>query len=356
MSSRCGGCGGRLVPAMRRCRRCGAAVDHERAFAVVTLARPPAPYASGDRVAQRYLVVENHGAGPLGTVYRARTESGRAVALKILAPDLLTTREERELFVAELGKLAGREMPHVALPLDVGVCAHDLVFIVAPWVFGASLRTILRAYHAADRRLDADQALGILQGVALALRELHTTAAHGAVYPENVHVTADAIVLTDPALAATLPPSRLARVVEHFPDVVPYLAPEVRAGKRANAGADLHGLGALASELLAGDPSRARTGKLSLPALGPEIEGALRALVSAQVAKRAGALPQLLERLSRAVGQGSLPMYAPLPLPLDEQRTRRIVARDVAGTGRFTPSRGGLSRLRVPVRKGRAGG
>lgn len=324
MSNRCTACNARIAPTTRRCRRCGARVELvEASRDAVTLARPPLPYASGDKVGGRYAVIENHGAGPLGTTYRAQSDDGRAVAVKVLSNELAPTAEAREALVEEMRTMVGREMPHVMLPIDVGVDPAGVVFVVSPWVHGASLRSVLRAYRAAEKLLDPDQALALLQGAATALRELHTTGSHGAVYPESVHLTSDAVVLADPSLAAKLPTGVFAKYLESWPDVLAYIAPEIRAGKASSAGADLHGLGALASELLTGDSLRSRSPNFSLPSLGSEVEEALRALVSRRPAERAAALPMLLERLSRRAGAPSLPRYGQLPQPLGEERTQK---------------------------------
>ncbi|MFO0601984.1 MAG: inactive serine/threonine-protein kinase VRK3 [Polyangiales bacterium] len=337
--ARCPSCGAAVGPGARRCLRCGAAVVRAEGIDLVTFARPAAPYASGDRVAGRYEVIEAYGAGPLGTTYRARDRDGRAVAVKVLPHALLPTVDARDGFVASFRHLCGRAFERVAMPTDVGIDAGAVVFVVSPWVFGASLRRILRAYRAAERRLEPDQGLGVLQGVAAALRELHTVSSHGAVYPENVQVTANSVVLTDAALAAAVPPARLAEHLARFADVLPYLAPEVRAGKRTSAGADLHGVGVLASELLYGDPVATSATGVVLPATAPELEEALRALVSAQAPTRAGALPLALERLLRFAGPASLPPYAPLPSPSakSEARTRKLRSMAVQGPPPIPP-------------------
>lgn len=311
---------------MKRCLRCGAPLKGEATREEVTLAKPPAPYASGDRVGEKYLVLENFGAGPLGTTYRARDPDGRTVALKVVAPGLFADEGERQRFLEGYGQLKGRQFERSSAPIDMGIDEGGVLYVVSRWVYGASLRRILRAWKAADRKLERDQVLGVLQGCAAALRELHTVSSHGAVYPENIHVTVDSVVLTDPGLAAAVVPARFAGHLERFPEVLPFVAPEVRAAKRSNAGADLHGLGALASELLFGDPAQTANPAFSAADLGDDVAEALRGLVALQPARRAGALPQLLERLARVAGEASLPPYAPLPRPaaMTDARTRRV--------------------------------
>lgn len=325
---------------MRRCLRCGLDLADESALEVVTIARPAAPYASGDRVANRYLVLEAYGTGPLGTCYKARDEAGNAVAVKVLAQSLLPTSPERDAFVASIAQLKGRSLRRVALPIDAGIDAGATVFVVSRWVFGASLRRVLRAYRAAEKKLDVDQALGVLSGIAAALRELHTISPHGALYPESVQITADAVELTDAAIAAALPPARFAAHMSRHPEVFVYLAPEVRAGKRCNAGADLFSLGALASELLFHEPTATSLAGSKLPDTSPDLEEALRALVSVQPTRRAGALPLVIERLTRAAGSPSLPSYAvlPQPAPAGEARTRRIRSAGTAAPEAIGPA------------------
>ena len=293
---------------MRRCLRCGAVLPKPGALTIETLARPAAPYASGDRVVGRYRILEAHGSGPLGTTYRAHDPTGRTMAVKVLPPALFPGDTERREFVERYGALCGRTLPGAALPLEVGV-DNEVVFVASTWVYGASLRSIVRAYRAADRRLERDQVLGVLRGVYEGLRSLHAMTTHGAVYPENVSVTSDAVVLLDPGLAAALPPRRFVERVERAPEVWPYIAPELRVGKRANAGADLFALGALASELLTGDPARSSSPDFTAADLGTALEGAMRAAVSAQASRRVSAdrgrsVAAALRAAAVAVGDG----------------------------------------------------
>ncbi|MDO9019443.1 MAG: protein kinase [Myxococcales bacterium] len=333
---RCPQCQSRVTPSMRRCLRCGAALPKAAGLTIETLARPAAPYASGDRVVGRYRILEAHGSGPLGTTYRAHDPTGRTMAVKVLPAALFPGDTERREFVERYGQLCGRTLPNASLPVEVGV-DNDVIFVASTWVYGASLRSIVRAYRAADRRLERDQVLGVLRGVSDALRALHSMTTHGAVYPENVSVTADAVVLLDPGLAAALPPRRYVERVERAPEVWPYIAPELRVGKRANPGADLFALGALASELLTGDPARSASADFTAPDLGAALESALRAAVSAQASRRVSALPELLAGLAQIAGEASLPPYAPLPSPSEmvDARTRRVVLR---GPGAIRPT------------------
>lgn len=314
---------------MRRCLRCGAQL--ERAAAgdeVVVIARPPVMYAAGDRVGGRYAVLEAHGAGPLGTAYRARDLEGRMVAVKFVPRALYPEDSERDALRDALRAMVGRTIERVSSPVDVDVDGEGLLYVVSRWAHGVSLRTLLRAYRAAERALQPDQLFGVLQGVAAALRELQRASSHGALYPENIVVTADTVMLVDPGLGASVSARRFAQHLQHYPDVFPYLAPEVRAGKRANAGADLYSMGSLASELLYGDAQAALSPHFTAGEFGVDVADLIRQLLSPQVNHRAAALPQLLDRLGHLAGEASLPPYSPLPppSPMVDARTRRVQA------------------------------
>lgn len=286
---------------------------------VVTLAAPPLQLASGDRVAGRYTIVEHYGSGPLGHTYRARCDEGKWVAVKIVARELVPTATEQLHLVAEVQKLVGREVSQVAVPLEAGV-EGSVAYVVSPWVAGKSLRRVLGAYRDADKSMPLDEIRGVLEGVVQALRQLHTWGAHGALYPESVQIARDGrVVLTDAGIAGSVSRGRLVDHFERFPDVMPYLSPELRGGKRPSAGSDLYALGALASELLVGDPAAAAMGiarpVLAARGLPAEIDTALQGLVALEISRRAAALPLLLGGLARCIRDRSVPASSALPPP-----------------------------------------
>jgi serine/threonine protein kinase len=315
----CSQCHAPIAADARVCPYCFADVPR-LATDEVTFAQ--APYASGERLDGRYTIVQGFGSGPLGTTYQARTDDDRPVAIRVLPHALLPTPPEREAFVAGLLEFRGRPSPRVAAAIHAGFLEEcRCAYYVSPWVVGASLRRILRAHHAARRPLTPAQVRGILQGVVQAMREVHAVAPHGAIYPESLEVTADAVVLTDPGVVPLFPPERLARHFIQFPDVLPYLSTEVLAGRRPNLGADLYAFGSLASELLTGDASRACGSGFHVPGAPPAVEQAVRELVGLKVTRRAGAVERLLEGLAHWTPEAVLPAFAPLPAPVTLDRT-----------------------------------
>lgn len=282
---------------------------------VVTYAKPPLLLASGDSVAGLYRIEEHYGAGPLGHTFRAFDATGGRVAVKIVSHQLVPTIAERQSMVAEVQKLVGQNFSRVATPVDAGI-ENGAVYVVSPWVNGRSLRRVLGAYRDAGRVTPPEEILGIIEGVVLALRQLHTVAAHGALYPESVQISKEGtVVLTDAGIAGGVARARLIDHYEGYPDVMPYLSPEIRGGKHSSAGSDLYSVGALASELLTGDPGAAAAGIAGpmMPGYPKEIDAALQGLVALKSARRAAALPALVSGLASVIASKSVPLTSALP-------------------------------------------
>ena len=69
----------------------------------------------------RYRVIEQLGAGGMGIVYRAHDEKlDRVVAVKVVTPGVLTSRDARDRFRREALALAKLNHPHIAAVYDVG--------------------------------------------------------------------------------------------------------------------------------------------------------------------------------------------------------------------------------------------
>lgn len=294
----------------------------------LTLAEPPVPLASGDKIAGRYTIVELYGAGPLGYAFRAIDRDERPVAVKVLHPSLVPTERERHAALGELEKLTVHTMRGIALPTDVGTTetTSQFAYVVSPWMQGRSLRRVLGAFRDAGIELPASDVHGILTGVVDALRELHASFVHGAVYPESVQITTDSrVVLTDAAIVGTIARARWLEHLEYFPDVQPYVSPELLRGRPMTASSDLWAVGALASELLTGHPASVREG-IAPAMLGSwphSVGDALANMVAAKVGMRATALPVLLREIAKAIPAKTLPRTGNLP----EQRARTELIR-----------------------------
>jgi serine/threonine protein kinase len=292
----------------------------------LTLAAPAVPLASGDVVAGRYTIVELYGAGPLGYAFRGTDRDGRSVAVKVLHPSLVPTERERIAALTELEKLAGKSLRFTALPTDAGTSGR-FAYVVSPWMVGRSLRRVLGAFRDAGLELPASDVHGVLRGTVDALRELHSNFVHGAVYPESIQITADArVVLTDAGIVGAVGRARWLEQLEYFPDVGPYVSPELLRGKTMTASSDLWAVGALASELLTGHAASVREG-IAPAMLGiwpRSVSSALADMVAAKVGMRASAMPVLLDEIAKAIPAKTLPRTG--NLPLQRARTEMVAA------------------------------
>jgi eukaryotic-like serine/threonine-protein kinase len=133
----------------------------------------------------RYSIVEPLGAGGMGAVYRARDEKlERTVAIKMLAPGVLTGEDARRHFRREALALAKLNHPRIAAVYDVGE-QDGADFIVMELVAGESLAAKLRA-----GALPVKEATAIALQVAEALEEAHEQRViHRDLKPANVMIT-----------------------------------------------------------------------------------------------------------------------------------------------------------------------
>jgi serine/threonine protein kinase len=109
------------------------------------------------------------GRGGMGVVYLAdQIALGRAVALKILAPELAEDERFRARFLSESRLAASIEHPHIVPIYDAGE-AGGMLYIAMRYVEGADLRTVVRREGA----LEAQRAIAIVDQVAGALDAAH---------------------------------------------------------------------------------------------------------------------------------------------------------------------------------------
>ena len=98
-----------------------------------------------DRVLGGFRVEALVGRGGMGVVYRATQLSlDRAVALKVVAPELAADERFRERFVREARLAASLEHPHL-LPVYEAGEEDGVVFLAMQLVEGASLADCWRA-------------------------------------------------------------------------------------------------------------------------------------------------------------------------------------------------------------------
>ena len=288
------------------------------------------------------------GRGGMGVVYHARDERlKRAVAVKVLPPELAFREEIRIRFLREAETAARLSHPHIVPIHSVGEGPDGLVYFVMAYVDGESLAARLKRRE----RLPPEEARRILMETADALGAGHALGIiHRDVKPDNILLEGSRgrTVLTDfgiaKALTSTTGPGTLTAtgVAIGTPH---YMSPEQAAGDREIDGrSDIYSLGVVGYQMLAGElPFSAPTvpGLLlkqiteqapNLKDRSPTCPDDLAACVMRSLEKEPEARWPTADALRRALESRSAPPYRP----------RRPSS--VAGTGRGgLGGRGGLA-------------
>jgi len=205
---------------------------------------------------QSYRIERELSGGGMSRVFVAHdTRLARDVVVKVLSPDLAagvnSERFHREILVA-----AQLQHPHIVPVLAAGE-TDGLPYFTMPYVAGESLRRRLDG----GKPIPVHDAVAVLRDVARALAYAHE---HGVVHrdikPDNVLIAGGAAAVTDFGIAKALSSSRtfggenLTRVGNSL-GTPAYMAPEqVAADPNADHRIDIYSFGAMAYELLTGEP------------------------------------------------------------------------------------------------------
>lgn len=209
--------------------------------------------APGTRVAG-YRLVEPLGAGGMAVVYQALDERlGRAVALKLLAPELAADQEFRRRFTAESRAAAAVDHPHIIPVYEAGQ-ADRALFIAMRLVTGGDLRQVL----AREGPLPSERAAQFLSPVASALDAAHRAGlVHRDIKPANILVDAqpdrpDHVYLSDFGISKGSASSARLTGTGQYLGTPEYTSPEQAGGQIVDGRADQYALACVAWHLLTG--------------------------------------------------------------------------------------------------------
>jgi serine/threonine protein kinase len=200
----------------------------------------------------RYEVVREIGRGGNARIFLARDPSGRAVALKILHPELLVS-VAADRFLREIQIASRLDNPHIAKILDSGE-REWLVYYVMSFVEGATLR----------ERMDSLRCLPIPETLRIAcdlLDALHHAHGHGIIHrdvkPANIVLSGQGAVLLDFGIARAVVASGTDQLTRSGIAVgtSTYMSPEqITALAGIDHRSDLYSVGCVLFECLAGQP------------------------------------------------------------------------------------------------------
>ncbi|WP_248959555.1 serine/threonine-protein kinase [Sphaerisporangium perillae] len=224
------------------------------------------PPLIGAQVAD-YLVEAVVGRGGMATVYRARDRRlGRAVALKVLAPQLSQDQRFRDRFVRESRLVAAVDHPNI-IPIYEAGASGDLLFIAMRYVEGSDLRKLIQG----SGPLPVARAYRLFSQIASALDAAHQQGlVHRDVKPANILVAdgsdrdPEHVYLTDFGLTKSTYSEAGLTSHGHFMGTPRYVAPEQIRGLPVDGRSDLYAFACVVYEALSGLPPFQRDTELAL--------------------------------------------------------------------------------------------
>jgi serine/threonine-protein kinase len=208
-------------------------------------------------VGNSYQVEKELGGGGMSRVFLANeTNLNRKVVIKLLPPEM-AAGVNRDRFYREVQLAASLQHPHI-VPLLTADSQDDLLYYVMPYIEGESLRAKL----AREGELPVAEAARILGEVADALSHAHGQGiVHRDIKPDNVLLSGKHAVVTDFGVAKAVSASADSGSGSSLTSLgvalgtPAYMAPEqAAASPNVDHRADIYALGALAYEMLTGQP------------------------------------------------------------------------------------------------------
>src|SRR5512138_1291958 len=291
-------------------------------------------------LSDRYRIERELGAGGMATVYLAEdVRHRRKVALKLLHPELSAVLGP-DRFLKEIELTASLQHPHI-LPLFDSGSAGGQLYYVMPFVEGETLRSRLER----ERQLPIAETVRIASEVADALQYAHGRGVvHRDIKPENILLQGGHALVADFGISLAVQQAGGQRMTQTGLSLgtPQYMSPEQAMGEKTiDARTDIYALGAVAYEMLAGDP--------------PFIGSSVQAIVAKVLAGRPTPLHTLRDTIPPGVEQAVLRALA--KLPADRFATVEAFAAALGNTTEVAPSAalagGGRparrSRVRDPV-------
>ncbi|MGV9248444.1 serine/threonine-protein kinase [Streptomyces sp. NPDC003710] len=277
-----------------------------------------------------YRLLGRLGSGGMGRVYLGRSAGGRTVAVKVVHPHFALDEEFRARFRREVEAARRVGGAWTAPVLDADPEAP------VPWVAtGYAAGPSLAAAVTDGGPLPPHSVRALGAGLAEALTAVHGLGlVHRDVKPSNVLLTLDGPLLIDFGIARATDGTASLTSTGVSVGSPGYMSPEQILGKGVTGAADVFSLGAVLAYAATGrspfpgDSSAALLYKVvhEEPELGG-LDGGLRELVAACLAKDPAARPAPREVAGRLAPQGAARLVTGgwLPGPLVEQVSRKAV-------------------------------
>ncbi|MGW7066016.1 serine/threonine-protein kinase [Streptomyces sp. NPDC054855] len=189
-----------------------------------------------------YLLLGRLGAGGMGRVYLARSESGRTVAVKVVHEEHVTNAQFRARFRREIDAARRVGERYTAPVLDSDPDAGH-PWVATGYVPGLSLEQVVRGHGP----LPAASVHALADGLLHALQDIHTAGiVHRDLKPSNVMLTVDGPRVIDFGIARAMRTSSVESLLTSTGMVIGspgFMAPEQIRGQSAGPRSDVFTLG-----------------------------------------------------------------------------------------------------------------
>jgi serine/threonine protein kinase/Tol biopolymer transport system component len=197
----------------------------------------------------RYRLVGRLGQGGMGVVYFGRSQSGRAVAVKVVRPELSTEPGFRRRFADEIAAARRVGGFHTAPVVDADPHGEP-AWLVTAFVPGPTLQAVLAGVGV----LPVDTLTVLAAGLAEALEAIHRAGViHRDLKPANIIVAEDGPRVIDFGIARALDGTALTQTGLQI-GTPGFLAPEQLTGGTVTAAVDMFALGIVLSQAAGAAP------------------------------------------------------------------------------------------------------
>ena len=198
-----------------------------------------------------YTILRELGRGGMAVVYLARQEvMEREVALKLLAPGMITQENQAERFLRERKTVASLNHRNIVTVFDSGV-SKGCYFLAMEYLTGGALEHRL----AEQGKFPPEEAISIVRSLAGALQHAHDKGiVHRDIKPLNIlfRRTGES-VLTDFGIVKLLEDNQGLTMTGTTVGSTQYMSPEQGQGRPVDKRSDLYSLGIVFYQMLTGE-------------------------------------------------------------------------------------------------------